>query len=1146
MTNPTPRDDFWEVLSDGKSQPVPRPVITILGAGITGLTIAHECAERGFIVQVIEAQQATGDAGGVAVGGIAKTQYAIAIDGERFTRPPVPHLPWLAIRRDMPAGNFHPYSDGAADGRGVANGRKVGVIAGRLQAYADKVHVFGEPARPLAIEVVGVHDDEALPAKARASLEQAVAKARKNLEAALGQDARFTLSTAVEHADPRSEPPGAARPACRIDVRPVVDGITLPGDHGYRFFPSFYRHVFDTMRRTTVFDDDQATPRTTFENLVPTLDISVARENGRATHDIVKKRARSLEDVRSLFESVGTGLGWSVKDMVRYGFFVLKYLTSCTERRTEYETGRYEERLRTDLGLPRVNPTRTWFDFIMGRTDLAKGYPYAEDFLRHLRSTSQALIAMSEQEVDIQTFGNVQMQLLLDHVRSGDVTDMSLNGPTTEAWLRHWKSHLRHLGVRFFPAEVKELLVDERGELYPVVMDTDSGEAVSLGPSAGAKHELPWRDESGTHGFLVPCADPDGSDDVSAKTVTDPHRSYYWASALALDELWLLLAAVKSNRPEVTSDVAIVHVAGVFEGSGTHALRDGKDRYEADDKPGVILAYSAAAVAGSSTPAGDLIVTRLSDKKQALEAFPGKADFDLHLVTTSAGKKCAVLCESGLLDRKADFEAVGLTVATIDVRVFGFLYSRGARRDFEAYDPIVADMQAGLGPTFRQLNRWRLKTERDSGKRWKADEPKPAGHFMRGYTFRDFSGLQYFWDFDFKFNQGHSYFPDSEYGLSSISQPQFWKHVSYKGYRSIVSFDVGNLYRGYRTSLALADRYRANPKTRFVPHPSSAWNSTREELDSRVWDQMKRGMRENFADRLPQARYVHVDDFIDYGARDGRILPVRNRAPFLINAPGQWQNDRPSRTGYGPTMIGDPSDTGAWYLLPQTLDWYEINNRRWVVAGPHMKTFTRMTTMEAANESARHAVNRILHHMGFELDRNDRVRPGFATSGLFLGDFCPIWNMVDHELPDLEGFKRIDRRLLEGGLPHFMDILDLEPQMEAILASLEVADGAVDMAKALGSIVGQLGKLKLPKGGGVLADRAGKQLEKDWHVPNLLGLVGRFFDPGAISSAATEGPRGVARELLKAVRKVDPETRSSLGPLLKAAEGILGSLSGDD
>ena len=29
----------------------------------------------------------------------------------------------------------------------------------------------------------------------------------------------------------------------------------VPGEHGFRFFPSFYRHLFDTMARTPVFQD---------------------------------------------------------------------------------------------------------------------------------------------------------------------------------------------------------------------------------------------------------------------------------------------------------------------------------------------------------------------------------------------------------------------------------------------------------------------------------------------------------------------------------------------------------------------------------------------------------------------------------------------------------------------------------------------------------------------------------------------------------------------------------------------------------------------------------------------------------------------------------------------------------------------------
>src|SRR5580658_4329392 len=39
----------------------------------------------------------------------------------------------------------------------------------------------------------------------------------------------------------------------------------LPGEHGFRFFPGFYKHVIDTMRRTPSFDGRKAA-----DHLAPT------------------------------------------------------------------------------------------------------------------------------------------------------------------------------------------------------------------------------------------------------------------------------------------------------------------------------------------------------------------------------------------------------------------------------------------------------------------------------------------------------------------------------------------------------------------------------------------------------------------------------------------------------------------------------------------------------------------------------------------------------------------------------------------------------------------------------------------------------------------------------------------------------------
>src|SRR5688572_14322686 len=48
----------------------------------------------------------------------------------------------------------------------------------------------------------------------------------------------------------------------------------LPGEHGFRFFPSFYKHLPDTMKRIP-YDG-----RTVLDNLVPTSRTMIALENG--------------------------------------------------------------------------------------------------------------------------------------------------------------------------------------------------------------------------------------------------------------------------------------------------------------------------------------------------------------------------------------------------------------------------------------------------------------------------------------------------------------------------------------------------------------------------------------------------------------------------------------------------------------------------------------------------------------------------------------------------------------------------------------------------------------------------------------------------------------------------------------------------
>ena len=74
-----------------KAKPEPTPVIWVFGGGITGLTVAHECIERGYDVYLVEPSEDSWEAHLPAVGGVARTQWAMRSQRPRSTDRPKTH-----------------------------------------------------------------------------------------------------------------------------------------------------------------------------------------------------------------------------------------------------------------------------------------------------------------------------------------------------------------------------------------------------------------------------------------------------------------------------------------------------------------------------------------------------------------------------------------------------------------------------------------------------------------------------------------------------------------------------------------------------------------------------------------------------------------------------------------------------------------------------------------------------------------------------------------------------------------------------------------------------------------------------------------------------------------------------------------------
>jgi len=195
----------------------------------------------------------------------------------------------------------------------------------------------------------------------------------------------------------------------------------LPGEHGFRFFPSFYRHLPDTMKRIPF----GANPRGVHDNLTATARTRLARIDAPAV-DVITRFPANLADVAQVLRTIvvdDVGLPW--QDVAYVSGLFLMLLTTCPERRmAEHEHAR-------------------WWDFIGAERRSPAFRRYFADI------AVRSLVAMCPRRANTRTIGTIGMQMWLDHARPGSEVDRLLDGPTQDVWITPWVQHLRHLGVRF-------------------------------------------------------------------------------------------------------------------------------------------------------------------------------------------------------------------------------------------------------------------------------------------------------------------------------------------------------------------------------------------------------------------------------------------------------------------------------------------------------------------------------------------------------------------------------------------------------------------------------------------------------------------------------------------------------------------------
>jgi len=965
-----------------------RPLVIVFGAGVTGLAAAHELIERGFRVHVLEPSESLDHYGCCEVGGMARSQYARlakTTSPQAVTGPPEQ----VHTARGTPQLVYFDEDSSTWDDAFTIPEEYIAnkwveppnwaklleliqvLIAVRKQ---DKSNGIADTF----VHVIGHSSDSSSNADARQLGCDRAKAVVDELEQLLKKDPDYkeiggiTLVPMSRGADdPIGDNNHEAGRARNDRVSFELPEVRLPGEHGYRFYPAFYHNLDDQLRRIPVYDrQGLPTHRTVLDNLEHAESARFGVEDGQPPIRFERRLPRSFEELRRTAEELANRLGFPVDDFLFFELKMLKFMTASTARRkAEYENV-------------------SWWEFV-------EGDRYAPVTQRHLRAAPQALVAMEAFATDAYTAGNIYLQLLLDHLSTGARVDRTMNAPTSEAWLRHWKRYLRIQGVKFFVGKLIGLdtkpVKDAKPRLKPIFWrllagfesSTPTPEPVymdEVDKYSGQDIGLDWELTDDCHFVLALPAQvaqtvlqsvPNDADldetllklkhyDLGSQDSTTGKRigalrdfvgiQFYFPHDLKFtsghtyypDSDWGLssISQLQFWKDRRTRDSRYLGVLSVDIGN---MVEPDRSRYRLH----VVRARVAMRNAESSAARVDLLTLDAEQRKAMRRALAGG---------NAARKAAADL--TNLLPFKINAELQkALRVARGIARQFSHSLSEVDRDALKA--ALVAAESAAHGPNSLRVARIlaSIRTTVDAVYLTGTARKKPPG------------------------------------GKRTEAQ--------------LVARAVAKAF--LQTIRAL----------RLVRKGKTAWQSTRMGIAAAVWRQIKLGLDPVQAKAVPDPLWFHIDDNLEFhptskpdDGDDGTVS--RNNSPFQINLVGDFDL-RPGKGLALPPEIRDDSGTRQPGPTPE---FYEIANHQWLVAGMFTKTYTRLSTMELGVESARHAVNGLLH--GLVKDGKGQI------PGKIMGDLCRIENPERYEIDDLAFLKRIDEQLFAEGLPHFVDILGLE------------------------------------------------------------------------------------------------------------------------
>jgi uncharacterized protein with NAD-binding domain and iron-sulfur cluster len=218
----------------------------------------------------------------------------------------------------------------------------------------------------------------------------------------------------------------------------------LPGEHGFRFFPGFYHHIPDTMRRIPFAGNANGV----WDNLVAASGGKWLRAGDRPDGFVFgigpdTQQALTVDGLRRILMDELYQRDVPPHELAYFVERVLVFVTSSNERRF----GQWEH--------------VSWWEFLKAET---KSPQYQKELAAGL---TRNLVAAKERVASTRTIGHMGEAFVWNIMGRGNdgAPDRVLNLPTNEAWIDPWIIHLRSLGVRFMVGRTVEGLEVERGRI---------------------------------------------------------------------------------------------------------------------------------------------------------------------------------------------------------------------------------------------------------------------------------------------------------------------------------------------------------------------------------------------------------------------------------------------------------------------------------------------------------------------------------------------------------------------------------------------------------------------------------------------------------------------------------------------------------